>query len=90
MNYCNVRRNLKKAPFFSQIVEFMSRYGNSTAHCPWKLGSYGMWNVPLDDHFLPMKNMIPNGKYLMAISLTDENDGKIEFLVVYNMTIVVA
>jgi Protein of unknown function (DUF1091) len=89
MNYCNTRRNLKKAPLFSQIVEFMSGYGNLSSYCPFKPGSYGIWNVPLDDHFLPMKNMIPSGKYLMTIVLTDEN-GPIEPMVNYMVTIIVA
>jgi Protein of unknown function (DUF1091) len=89
MNYCNVRRSLKTAPMLSNFIGYINRYGNWTSYCPWKPGLYGIWNAPMDDNFLPMKNMIPNGKYLMTNNITDEN-GPVQPLVNFRMTIVVA
>jgi Protein of unknown function (DUF1091) len=73
LNYCNMRRNLGQVPFLSTIVEHVGKYGNFTPFCPWKPGFYEQLNLPVDENFLPMKTLIPKGRYQLVNIFTDEN-----------------
>jgi hypothetical protein len=68
-------------------MQHIDHYGNWTAYCPYKPGVYGMWQVPLDENFLPMKNMIPKGKYEATNDFYDENRPKIEMMMKFSMVI---
>jgi Protein of unknown function (DUF1091) len=86
VNYCNMRREAKSMPFLSAIQEHIDRYGNWSSYCPYKPGYYGIWNLPMDEHMFPMKNLIPKGRYEAANNLIDENQ-KPEMILKFNMFI---
>jgi hypothetical protein len=86
MNYCNLRRDLSNVPFLSNTIKHVANYGNFAKPCPWKPGLYSLKNMPMDENFVPMPNLIQKGKILVINHYFDENK-QVELIFKFALTL---
>jgi hypothetical protein len=77
VNYCELQTGLASFPVFKNIYEELAKYGNYTSPCPFECGNYYLKDLQFDDtKFTGMTAVFAEGKYIVRVDVTDENESQ--------------
>jgi hypothetical protein len=77
VNYCELQAGATSFPVLKNIYEELAKYGNYTSACPFECGNYYLKDLQIDDtKFAAITAVFPEGKYIVRVDVTDENESQ--------------